>query len=105
MIYQEKLNEILLAQSQNELFYIGDISGGARVLVKQIVDSTDSDMASIWLYNSERDSIVLQQLYSKSEDKFSQGNLLHKKDFPAYFDALDDDQVMVADDAETHPAT
>lgn len=105
MIYQEKLNEILLAQSQNELFYIGDISGGARVLVKQIVDSMDSDMASIWLYDSERDSIVLQQLYSKPENKFHQGNLLHKKDFPAYFDALDDDQVIVADDAETHPAT
>ena len=105
MIYRNKLNEILLAQSQNELFYIGDISGGARVLVKQIIDATDSDLASVWLYNSERDSIVLQQLYSKAENRFYQGTCLDKKDFPKYFDALDDDQVIIADDAETHPAT
>lgn len=105
MNYQDKLNEVLLVQSQNELFYIGDISGGAQVLVRQIIDAMDSDVASVWLYETERDSIVLQQLYSKSENKFYQGSSLHKKDFPEYFDALDDDQVIVADDAETHPAT
>jgi len=105
MTYQDKLNEVLLAQSQNELFYIGDISGGAQVLVKQIIDAMDCDMASVWLYNNERDSIVLQQLYSKAENKFSQGSSLLRKEFPQYFDALDDDQVIVAEDAETHPAT
>jgi PAS domain S-box-containing protein len=105
MTYQDKLNETLLAQSQNELFYIGDISGGAQVLVKQIIEATDSDLASVWLYNNERNCIILQQLYSNPENKFYQGNCISKKDFPQYFDALDDDQVIAADDAETHPAT
>ena len=105
MTYQDKLNDILVKQSQNELFYSGDVSGGAQILVKQIIEGMCVDRASIWMYTNERDSIVLQQLYIAAENRFYQDLRLHKKDFAPYFEYLEEDSTIVADDAETHPAT
>jgi PAS domain S-box-containing protein len=103
--YTTKLNDVLISQSHNELFYTGNVSTGAMVLVKEVVESLDTDRTSIWLYSEERDSIVCQQLYIKSENQFYQNIELFEKDFAQYFEALRHDPIIIANNAETHPAT
>ena len=70
-----------------------------------MVDSIEADRASIWLYGPEEKSITCQQLYIKSEDEFYQNIELFEKDFKSYFDALKENPIIIANDAETHPAT
>lgn len=100
-----KLIDVLIHQSRNPLFYDGNLFEGSKILVKEVVDTINADRTSIWIYSKNNESIVCQQLYIKSEDKFYQNIELFEKDFKPYFDALKDNPIIVADDAETHPAT
>jgi len=103
--YVRTLNGTLISQSQNPLFYEGNISEGAKALTKEVTNSINADRCSIWLYNEDRTSILCQQLYIEEEDKWYQDIELHKKDFQPYFLTLLINPIIVADDAETHHAT
>lgn len=104
-LYITKLNDVLISQSQNPLFYEGNVTEGAKTLTKEVTDSMGTDRCSIWLYNHDRTTIICQQLYVKTENSWHQNIELFKKDFQPYFFALLLNPVIVADDAENHPAT
>jgi len=103
--YVQKLNEALISQSHNQLFYEGNIIEGAKVLTKEVSDTINADRCSIWLYNEDKTSIVCQQLYVKSENKWYQDIELFKKDFEPYFISLINNPIIIAHNAETHEAT
>lgn len=103
--YLNKLNDVIISQSHNILFYEGKILEGGKLLTKEVAHSIDSDRCSIWLYNSDKTSIICQQLYIKSEDNWYSDIELFRKDFTSYFDYLLENPTIVANNAETHPAT
>jgi len=103
--YIRKLNEVLISQSSNPLFYEGNTTEGAKVLTKEVTDSIEADRCSIWLYNEDKSKIICEQLYIKSENTWYQDIILYKKDFQPYFLALLENPIIVANDAETHQAT
>lgn len=103
--YQKKLKDIIVLQSQNQSFYEGKVREGAMSLTKEVSMGINSDRCSIWLYNQNKTSIICQQLYIKKEDNWQSGFELFKKDFEAYFNHLQVDPIIVANDAETHSAT
>ena len=103
--YIKLLNETLIKQSHNSLFYEGKVTEGAKVLTKEVVDSLGTDRCSIWLYNEEKTSIICEQLYIREVGEWYQDIELLEKDFKPYFDYLKISPVVIADDAETHPAT
>lgn len=103
--YYATLNEVLVRQSHNEQFYTGDIENGSKSLTKEVVDTIAADRASIWLYSKDKSSIVCEQLYIKSEDAFYSKMELFQSDFEGYFEALSINPIIIAHDAETHPAT
>lgn len=103
--YSKKLNQTLVSQSHNQLFYQGNVKEGGKILTKEVTKSLDVDRCSIWLYNEDKTSIVCQYLYIKSENKWYSKLELFEKDFKPYFDHIKDDPIIIADDAENHPAT
>jgi len=103
--YIKKLNSVLVNQSHNTLFYEGKVEEGAKALTKEVITTMKVDRCSIWLYNSDKSSIICQQLYIKSEDNWYQNIELFEKDFTPYFDHLLVDPIIVANNAEEHPAT
>lgn len=103
--YAKDLNYVLIKQTYNPLFYSGQVSEGAKALTKQVAESMYADRCSIWLYNDNKSSIVCDQLYIAGENAWYTGIELLRKDFAAYFDYLLTNPIIVADDAEVHPAT
>jgi PAS domain S-box-containing protein len=103
--YAKKLNETLIHQSHNQLFYEGNIIDGSKHLTKEVTLSTDTDRCSIWLYNEDKTEIICKQLYVKHEDKWYDNITLYKKDYEPYFNALIVDPIIVANDARTHQST
>ena len=103
--YSKKLNDVLISQSHNSLFYEGDIKNGGNVLVKEVTDNMNVERCSIWLYNHKKTSIKCQQLYIKSENKYYEGDELFQKDYKPYFMSLLTNTVISADNAEQHPST
>lgn len=103
--YAKKLNEKLIAQSHNSLFYEGDIDQVTKMLTKEVSESLESDRCSIWLYNKTKDSIICQQLFIRSENEWYQGYELYEKDCQPYFETLKHNPIIVANNALTHKAT
>ena len=103
--YSKKINSSLIRQAYNEVFYLGDIHQAAKSVAKEITETIEADRASIWLYNREKTSIICQQLYVRQEDSFHEGTEISENDFFDYFEALRNEPIIVANDAETHPST
>jgi len=103
--YSNKLNELIIEESHNPLFYQGNINEGGKVLTKKISEVLDVDRVSIWLYGKNKNSIICKQLYLKDEKKWDEGIFLNKKDFIPYFNRLEIDPIIVANNAEKHEAT
>jgi PAS domain S-box-containing protein len=103
--YLNKLNDVIISQSHNTLFYEGRISDGGKLLTKEVTSSIGADRCSIWLYNKDKTSIICQQLYIKSEENWYSDIELFRKDFTPYFDHLLLDPMIIANDAEKHKAT
>lgn len=104
-LYTKKLNKVLISQNNNPLFYSGSVSDGARILTKEVTESISADRCSIWLFSTDKNSIVCDKLYVSDEEKWYEGIELSREDFELYFKALDVNPVIIADDAENHPAT
>lgn len=104
--YMRKLNDVLISQTHNELFYQGNLSDGAKELTKEVTRSIITDRCSVWLYKDEKkESLICEQLYLRDEDEWVQNIEIFRKDFTEYFDYLINDPVIIADDAEKHEAT
>ena len=101
----KKFNEVLLNQSYNPDYYSGDINQAAKTMTREAVETLTADRCSIWLYNKSKSSISCVELYVKSELLWYQDIKLYKKDYKPYFDYIEDNPIIIADDAETHPAT
>ncbi len=104
-LYQKELNDVIISQSHNSLFYEGNVNEGAKALTQDVTQTINTDRCSIWLYNNDRTSIICHQLYIKAEHKWYQDIELFKKDFQEYFLALLINPIIVANNAETHHAT
>ncbi len=65
----------------------------------------DVDRASIWLFVDDRAAIRCFDLYERTHDEHDEGASIRRLDFPLYFKALEEQRVIAADDARTHPAT
>jgi PAS domain S-box-containing protein len=102
--YIEKLNNIIISQLNNPIFYTGDVVNGAKELTKQVSISMNTERCSIWLYNEDKTSIKCQQLYIKSDDTWYTDIELFEKDFIPYFEALKKG-IIVASDAINHDST
>ena len=100
-----KMNKVFIEQAHSPLYYQGDIINGAKTLTKEIAKTLGADRCSIWLYNKDNTSIECEQLYELNKDAWSTDIVLHRKDFEAYFNALETDPIIIAEDALTHPAT
>lgn len=68
-------------------------------------ETLDVDRVSVWLFVEGRSAIRCFQLYERQRDNHSEGILLSRRDFPAYFDALEQQRVIAAEDARTNEAT
>jgi len=101
--YGSKLDDVIIFQSKNSLFYEGSTDDAAKALTREVVNSMGVDRCSVWLYKEDRTSIICQELFENGT--WTSGFELFKVDYRPYFLSLLLNPVIVADDAETHPAT
>jgi two-component system cell cycle sensor histidine kinase/response regulator CckA len=63
------------------------------------------ERVSIWLFVEGRTAIRCFELYERQRDEHSEGTILYRHDYPVYFDALEHQRVIDAEDARTNEAT
>jgi GAF domain-containing protein len=84
-----------------------DVESFYKDITQILAEESGCTRASLWKYPDPlvRDSILCLSLYDRTDDAWSNGALLKEEDFGPYFEAMRQDNLIVASDARTHPAT
>lgn len=94
--------EALLSLSK-ETFQSIDIS--FNIITELAGKALDIDRTSIWFYDSGKRAISCQDVFIKERNVHESGLRLESKDYPKYFDAINSNEPIIADDAQNHKFT
>jgi PAS domain S-box-containing protein len=76
-----------------------------RLITEEVAHALEVERVSIWRYDQNRNSIVCQMLFEAGTRCHSSGLELLGRDYPAYFRAMEQNEIIVADDAHNDPRT
>jgi signal transduction histidine kinase len=76
-----------------------------QTICEAAANAMEVSRSGVWLFGKDRASIVAQDLYDVATGHHEAGHELTAEEFPAYFSALEEERVIAANDARTHPAT
>lgn len=83
----------------------GDAWSAFAAGAEDVVRTLGIGRLGIWLFTGDRMAIRSYLVVQPSDDEMFEGALLHRRDFPTYFSALEAQHVVCADDARTSPLT
>ncbi|MCS6794074.1 MAG: PAS domain S-box protein [Oscillatoriaceae bacterium SKYG93] len=95
----------LMALAKCEALYTGDLNIAFKEITEKAAHTLNVERVSIWLYNEEYTKICAIDIYQLSASRHSQGVEIAVADYPAYFQALKVDEIIVAYNARTNAAT
>ncbi|MBW4616205.1 MAG: PAS domain S-box protein [Desmonostoc vinosum HA7617-LM4] len=98
-------NLVLTELAKSQVLYQGDLKAAFSEITEVGVKNLGIERASIWLYDQTGSSIQCLDLFEQHCNQHSEGFALSEADYPAYFQALQQDQQIAADDAHTDPRT
>lgn len=99
------LLEELDSLSQIHTLKRNDIDVIMHDFATRILPSLLIERMSVWLFNPEKTAVVSIGEYDSRTKKFNKNSVLNKKDFPIYFDALNENKIILAEDIYAHPLT
>lgn len=102
-LYQQ--NRVVLELASNSVMGSGDLQGALRLITETAAQTLDVERVSIWLYNDDRTQIRCLDLYERKPNCHTQGAQLNAADYPAYFQALEQNRSIAAHNAHVDPCT
>jgi len=95
----------LLKLAKSQSVYEGNLSDALREITELAARTLSVERASVWFYSKGKSEIYCADLYEVTPNQHSQGIKLAAADYPNYFQSLETDRVIAANDAHTHPGT
>lgn len=65
----------------------------------------NASLVSLWTFGENREYIKSLINYNAEDQAFAEGVVLRKEDFPKYFEAIVESELVVASDARSHSVT
>ncbi len=101
----QKQHAALVTLTHSVLLLSGDEAAALQEITSAVARTLCIERASLWCYNPERTAIVCHNLFETSPDRHSKGLELLADDFPSYFRALAESEVISAGDARQDERT
>jgi urea ABC transporter urea binding protein len=99
-------NLVLTYLAKNPALHQGDLKAALKEITEASAQNIGVERASIWLYDETGTKLQCLDLFLNSRNQHtSVGIELATADYPAYFQALQQDQPLAADDVHTDPRT
>jgi PAS domain S-box-containing protein len=76
-----------------------------RGILEMCAHTLEVERLSMWRVSDDHQAIQCAGMYQRTDGRLDCGATLLRKDAPAYFDALERDRVIAADDVSTDPRT
>ena len=74
-------------------------------IAKRVILSLRIERMSVWLFNPEKTALISMGEYDNRTKVFSKNSVLNKANFPVYFNALEENKIILAEDIYSHPFT
>jgi len=100
-----KQNQVLLELAKSTVLNQGDLKAATQEITQAAVQTLEVDRASVWLFNDDRTLLQCIDLYERTSDRHSASADLSVEAFPRYFQALEEEGTINAEDARTDPRT
>jgi len=100
-----KHNLVLSKLAKSLALNQGDLIVSLKEITQATVENIGVERASVWLFDKTFTKILCLDLFEKSRNQHSSGIELRAVDYPAYFQALQQDEPISADEAHTDPRT
>lgn len=75
------------------------------IMAKKIVSTLRIERMSVWLLNQNKDGIVSMGEYDRRNDSFQKESFIGREGHEPYFDAIQSNRILFAENVRTHPAT
>ncbi|MEQ9668131.1 transporter substrate-binding protein [Coleofasciculus sp. G2-EDA-02] len=98
-------NLVLTQLAKSPAIHQGDLSAAFAEINQAGVQSLGVERTGIWLFDKTRTKLHCFDLFDKHQNHHSQGIELAVANYPIYFQALQHDQLIAADYAQTDPRT
>ncbi|MDJ0616042.1 MAG: PAS domain S-box protein [Calothrix sp. MO_192.B10] len=98
-------NSVLSDLAKNRIIYQGDLQLVGREITAATAHSLRVERVSVWLYNEDKTCLQCLDLYEVDTQQHSQGIQLPVADYPAYFQGVETEDIIAANDAHTDPRT
>lgn len=99
------LLEEIDSASQIHVLQRGDIDALMLEFATRITATLKIERMSVWLFNEKRDAIISMGEYDTRTEKIQKESVLLKKDFPKYFQALEENKIILAPNIRLDPKT
>ncbi|MCC5630379.1 PAS domain S-box protein [Nostoc sphaeroides CHAB 2801] len=96
---RRKQSQTLVQLARSKTFQQGDLNAALREITETAARTLLVKRVGVWLYNQERSKLECIDLYDVSTNKHSFGNSLLEKNYPTYFQALEEERTIAVDDA------
>jgi len=96
---QKRLETLLNQVSKSPVIDQGDLKAASELILDSVLEGLQVNRAGIWLFDENLSGIRCYLLTDATMEVASEELVLHRQDFPNYFSALDEDRVIVANDA------
>jgi PAS domain S-box-containing protein len=98
-------NTVLSNLAKSRIINQGDLELVAQEMTTATARSLKVERASVWLYDEDKSYLQCLDLYEANSQQHSQGMILPVADYPAYFQALETDDIIAAHDAHIDSRT
>jgi len=101
----EARGRILLELARGVGRWGSDLAGALAHATEATAGALAVERVGIWLFDDEKSRIVCTDLYHQSTGRHEAGCELRRDRAPGYFQALESERIVAAEDAETDPRT
>ncbi len=102
---QQAQHRALLELTRAQITAEEDLDAALAETTETVARAVDVERVGIWLFDESREAIVCRDLFEAGTGRHRQGTVLYARDYPEYFRALEENRLIVADDAFQAPET
>ncbi len=103
--FMRRYSQAMIHLSQSAKIKSGQLKLALEEITETVAQVADVGRVGVWLFNEDRTQIRCQDLFERASSSHREGRILRAADYPAYFAALEENKVIVANDAQRDSLT
>jgi PAS domain S-box-containing protein len=98
-------NQVLLRLARRRIRHSADLGEALREITEAAAEMLATERVGVWMFDESHSEIHMIDVYERSRRTHSAGTSLVRRDFPSYFEAMEEERTIAASDARLDART